>query len=99
VRIDKSKSEIYKTTICKSVKFEYPYKNCVYGPQVETTKVGCIIVDDLFKPKSSTFPGYDLAMEDESLWKVIWSNPLYLLKEDEAHPKPVHARVYKNWRK
>ena len=96
VKIGAGESEIYKITICKSIKFENPCKNCIYGPQVETTKFGLVIVDDIFKPKLDGFLGYHLAMEDQSLWKIIWSNPLYLLTEDEAHPKPVQIPVYKN---
>ncbi len=88
-KIDSGESKIYEISIRKSIKFEYPCEYCIYGPQVETTKLGLIIIDDLFEPKLDAFLGYKLAMEDKSLWRIIWSNPLYLLTKNELSPKPV----------
>ncbi len=96
VKINEGENKIYKITLAKSIKFENPCENCIYGPQVETTKLGLIIIDDIFKPKLNPFLDYNLAMEDESLWKIIWSNSLYLLSKDEAHPKPKQIPVYQN---
>jgi hypothetical protein len=76
-------SKTYRTTLSKSVKFENPCENCVYGPQVETTKLGLIIIDDVYKPKLTAFMGYDLAMRDKSVWKIVWSNSLFLLNKTE----------------
>jgi len=94
VKISQGESKIYKATLAKSIKFENPCENCIYGPQVETTKLGFIVIDDLFKPKPNL--DYNLAMEDESQWKIIWSNPLYLLTQNEAHPKHLEIPVYEN---
>jgi len=79
-----NESKIYKTTLAKSVKFENPCDNCIYGPQVETTKLGLIVIDDVYKPKLKPFLGYDLAMEDKSVWKIVWSNSLFLLNKAES---------------
>jgi hypothetical protein len=76
-------AKIYTTTLQKTIKFENPCNNCIYGPQVETTKLGLIIIDDFFKPRLEYTIGYDLAIEDKSLWKMVWSNPLYLLSKNE----------------
>ncbi len=96
VNISQGESKIYKATLAKSIKFENPCENCIYGPQVKTTKLGLIIVDNIFKPQFNNYPGYDLAMEDESSWKIIWSNPLYLLTKEEASPKPMEIPVYQH---
>jgi len=68
-------SKTYQTTLSK---------NCIYGPQVEATKLGLIIIDDVYTPKLKGFMAYDLAMEDKSSWKIVWSNSLYLLNKAEA---------------
>ena len=80
IKINQGESKTYKSTLSKSIKFEYPCKNCLYGPQVETTKLGLVLIDDIFQPKLDGLFGYDLAMEDKSLWRIIWSNPLHLLR-------------------
>ena len=71
-------SKLFKTTLVKSIKFDYPCKGCIYGPQVTTTKLGLILIDDIFE--NTLKPGFDyfLAMEDKSKWQIIWSNPLSL---------------------
>ena len=72
VKIKPGGSEIYKTTLVKSIKFDYGYVS-----PVKTTKLGLIILNDLFSPYS-LHPGW---LEDKSSWKkIVWSNPLYLLK-------------------
>jgi hypothetical protein len=38
-------------------------------------------------------------MEDESRWKMVWSNPLYLLTEKEANPDPVQISIFQNGQK
>jgi hypothetical protein len=40
--------KVYYTTLVKSIKFDYPCKNCIYGPQVETTRLGLIVISDIF---------------------------------------------------
>jgi hypothetical protein len=84
VKFKPDENKIYKTTLSKSIKFENPCENCIYGPQVETTKLGLIIIDDFYNPKLNEFPGYELAMEDKSGWKIVWSNPVYLLNNTET---------------
>ncbi len=96
IKLSPGESKVYKTTLIKSIKFTNPCTNCIYGPQVETTKLGLILVDDLFNPKLDYFFGYNLAMEDESVWKMVWSNPLYLLTKEEAFPIPKEIPVYQN---
>jgi hypothetical protein len=78
VEIKPSETKTYNTTLVKSIKFDYSPQYCVYGKQVETTKLGLIIINDLFLKNITSFD-YDLLMEDMSKWTIIWSNPLYLL--------------------
>ncbi len=65
VQFNPAESKIYKITLSKSIKFENPCKNCIYGPQIATTKLGLIVIDDVYKPKLKAFMGYTLAMEDK----------------------------------
>ena len=90
VEIKPGESKSYSTTLIKSIKFDYPCKYCVYGRQVETTKIGLIVISDITKPSSND---YFRNMEDKSKWKIYWSNPLYLL---DKQPEPKTIGVYKN---
>lgn len=94
VEFKPGESKVYTNTLFKSIKFDYPCKNCIYGPQVETTKLGLIIIDDIFN--STDTLDYDIAMGDKSKWKMVWSNPLYLLTKNESSPKPLVIPVYLN---
>ena len=76
VEIKPDESKIYNTTLVKSIKFDYPCKNCIYGRQVEETKLGLILISDITK---RDYINYTLSMEDKSKWKIIWSNSLPLL--------------------
>jgi hypothetical protein len=87
VRFEPGESKAYRVGLSKSIKFEYPCENCIFGPQVEATRLGLIIVDDIYKPKLDNFMGYDFAMGDKSVWKIVWSNSLYLLNKKEAGRK------------
>ncbi|MBS1746926.1 MAG: hypothetical protein JST21_12215 [Bacteroidetes bacterium] len=83
LEIKSGQKKVYKTTLIKSIKFDYPPSNTVYSKQVETTKLGLIVINDIFKKSRSQivdFNKYRTLMNDKSKWKVIWSNPLYLLK-------------------
>ena len=90
VEIQPGESKFYNTTLIKSIKFDYPCKYCVYGKQVETTKLGLIVINDIFKRE---FIDYLLFMEDQSKWTIIWSNPLYLLGKQ---PEPKTIEIWKN---
>lgn len=90
-------SRSYRVTLIKSMKLNYKCDGCTGFPQVETTKLGLIIVDDIFRRNASN--NYFLAMEDKSAWKIVWSNSLYLLTEDEAHPKPLEFGIYQKAKK
>ena len=66
--------------LMKSPKFDYSPDFVVHGKQVETTKIGLIILNDLFDPeKDCSIETPRLRMGDRSLWKILWSNSLYLL--------------------
>ena len=91
VKLKPGESRIYTTTLKKSMEFDYKGDGCTGFPRVETTKLGLIIIDD---SSSRTLFDYFIAMEDKSAWKIVWSNPLYLLTEDEAHPKPLQFGIY-----
>ena len=79
VKIVPNENKTYKTTLVKSIKFDYPAAGWNFGSEVETTKLGLILIDDIYNPKLKPFEGYFLAMQDKSCWKIVWSNPLYLL--------------------
>lgn len=84
VRFSPGETKIFNLTLSKSVKFEHPCSNCIYGPQVESTKLGLIVIDDVYRPKLHGVFAYTFAIEDKSVWKIIWSNPLYLLTKKEV---------------
>jgi hypothetical protein len=73
VKFNQGERKIYQATLVKSIKFDYPCEDCIYGRQVEATKLGLIIINE------SAEHGYFLAMEDKSKWKIVWSNSLKLL--------------------
>ncbi|WP_139423281.1 hypothetical protein [Chryseobacterium mulctrae] len=78
-----SKSKItINGTFRKNIKFDYPEKNSIYGKQVELTKIGLIIIDDMHKPDQNKFLDYFLYMEDKSKQKLIWSNGINLLENN-----------------
>jgi hypothetical protein len=79
-------SKMYQCTLIKSLQFDYPCEGCDPYREPAATKLGLIIIDDVFKSKNSDFD-YDLAMRDKSKWTIIWSNPLFLLTETGIHPK------------
>jgi hypothetical protein len=76
VEIKPGTTKFYYTTLKQSIKFNHPCKNCVYGKQVETTKLGLIIINDIFKRE---YTDYFMFMDDKSRWNIIWSNSLNLL--------------------
>ena len=92
VEFKPGESRVYTTTLAKSLEFDYHCDGCTGFPRLETTKLGLIIVDDIFGRKPPV--NYFFAMEDKSAWKIVWSNPLYLLTESEAHPKPLQFGIY-----
>lgn len=92
VEFKPNESKVYALTLIKSMDLYYKCDGCTGFPQVETTKLGLIIIDDVFRRKP--FENYFLSMEDKSKWKLVWSNPLYLLTEDEAFPKPLEFGIY-----
>jgi hypothetical protein len=85
VEFKPGQSKEYKTTLIKSIKFDYPPKYTIYGPQVETTKLGLITINDIFKKneKEINMLTFDTLMKDKSKWTITWSNPLYLLSEQQ----------------
>jgi hypothetical protein len=90
IEIKPRETKLYNTTLIKSIKFEYPCRNCIYGHQVESTKLGLIVISDITKRE---YIDYTLTMEDKSKWKIIWSNPLSLLGKQ---PEPKTINIYKN---
>ncbi|MEI9912856.1 MAG: hypothetical protein WDO71_26365 [Bacteroidota bacterium] len=94
VEIKPGETKTFITTASKSLKFDYD-KQKGNWPQVQTTKLGLITIANLYEPKLDNVFGYSLAMEDKSCWKVIWSNPLYLLSEKEATPDPITFDINK----
>jgi hypothetical protein len=82
----------YYTTISRSLNFNYAEKGD--WPKVPATRLGLITIGNLYKAKIDYAGGYFLAMEDKSCWKIIWSNPLYLLSKKEATPDPLTFDIY-----
>jgi hypothetical protein len=89
IKFKPGQSRTYRTTLLKSIKFDYAPENTIYGPQVETTKLGLIIISDIFKEDAFKTLDYSAAMQDKSKWQIVWSNPLYLLGKQPA-PKVFH---------
>ena len=89
-------TKTFQATLEKSIKFDYPCRHCIYGYQTLTTKLGLIVTDVRFIPKLnmlsiSTQNVFEPV--DRSMWKFIWSDPLYLFGK-QFEPKPIP--VYKN---
>jgi len=78
-KIEAKSKKTINGTVRKNLKFDYSDENSIYGKQVELTKVGLIIIDDIYKPNSGS--EYFLNMEDKSKQKVIWSNGINLLRK------------------
>ena len=95
VEFKPGESKEYKTTLIKDIKFDYPPKYTVYGPQVETTKLGLITINNIFSndEKEINMLTFDTFMRDKSRWTITWSNPLYLLGKQ---PTPKKFDVNKN---
>lgn len=76
----KPKSKItFNGTVRKKIKFDYPNENSIYDKQVELTKVGLIVIDDVYKPNRGSFDYFN-NMGDKSKQKLIWSNGLNLFR-------------------
>ncbi|MCR6639683.1 MAG: hypothetical protein NVV82_12055 [Sporocytophaga sp.] len=88
VKFKPGESKTYKLTLVKSIRFDYPCQYCVFGPQVEETKIGLIVIDDYYEPNYNIL-SYDLAMEDKSKWTIVWSNSLKLLGKQ---PEPIEIK-------
>ncbi len=86
-------TKTFKATLEKSIKFDYPCQNCIYGYQELTTRLGLIVTHVRYIPKLVMSTKNVFAPIDKSAWRIIWSNPLYLFGE-QFHPEPI--RVYKN---
>lgn len=93
VQFKPGESKIYTTRLIQSIKLNYPCKGCAPFPPVETTRLGLIILNDVFGRKPERV-NYFSGMEDKSTWTMVWSNALYLLTESEAHPKPLEFGIY-----
>jgi hypothetical protein len=87
VKFQSGESKTYKMTLTKSIKFDYPCQYCIYGPQVESTKIGLIVVDEVYDSKLNMLD-YSLAMEDKSKWTIVWSNSVKLL-DKQPEPKKI----------
>jgi hypothetical protein len=93
IEIKAEESRTYTTQLTKSIKFDYPCLGCAYGKQVETTKLGLIVINDLFNDQ---YIDYINLMKDKSKWTIYWSNPLHLLTPKESNPEPITIPVYKH---
>ena len=89
-------SKFYTETFRKDMFFDYHKSGIPYGPQVKDTKLGLIIVNDIFTGHFVNGLSYYTAMADKSVWKIIWSNALHLLTEKEASGEPIEIGVYKD---
>jgi hypothetical protein len=73
-------SIIFNTRLSRDIQVDNPCKNCIgfFGNEVKATRLGFIVIE------SDTCPDYHQYFEilhDRSRWdKIIWSNPLYLLR-------------------
>ena len=92
VEFKPGESKVFTNTLVKPIKFDYTCENCIYVPHVETTKIGVKIIDYI-SVHSLNVINYISAMEDKSKWKIVWSNPLYLLAGNELSPKPIEIAI------
>lgn len=83
----------FKIALNQCIKFDYPSNGTIYGPQVEYTKLGLIVIGDIYQKESINVFDYDLYMNDKSKRIIIWSNPLKLL---EYQSKPLEIRIPRN---
>jgi hypothetical protein len=56
------------------------------GEQVPATALGLVLVDDMYHPVLDN-NGYELNHRDKSKWRIVWSNPLYLLDGKKSTEK------------
>ena len=91
IEINPGGSKIYMCTLIRSLKLDYPCETCGNWPLPQETKLGLIVIDDLYKPGlEGVEVNYFIAMEDKSKWKMVWSNGLSLLgKQPEPRMIPV----------
>lgn len=92
VEFKPGETKVYTTKLIKSIKFDYPCDGCTGFPTTEATKLGLIIINDVYNRKPERV-NYFLGMADKSMWTIVWSNALYLLTESEAHPKPLEFSI------
>ena len=96
VEFEPGETKVYTHTLAKSIKFDYPCKGCNFGfDEPITTKLGLVVINDIFTGELAG-SSYFKSLGDKSLWKIVWSNPLYLLTNQEAHSKPISIPVNKN---
>jgi len=79
VEFKPGESKVYNATLNRSIKFDYPCAGCVYGKQVPTTKLGLVLLQDPYIRGQYEMFDYNVLMDDKSIQKIVWSNPLYLL--------------------
>lgn len=91
IEIKAGQSRTYSSNLTKSIRFDYPCKGCIYGKQVVTTKLGLIVINDIYKDE---YIDYITLMRDKSKWVIYWSNPLYFLTPKELNPEPLTIPVY-----
>ena len=81
IELKPGKEEHFRTTLAISIKFDHPPPNTIFGKQIAATKLGLVITNDIYEKIGASSMDYRLSMEDKSSWrKIVWSNPLYLLK-------------------
>ena len=80
-KIESNSNLTINGTVRRKLKFDYPNENSVYGRQVELTKVGLIIIDDIYEPSREGWLDYFVNIDDKSKYKFIWSNGINLLKD------------------
>jgi hypothetical protein len=80
--IKSGQNKVYQTTLARSIRFETDCcKDCINNDnEVKTTKLGLVIINDIFEKESDGVSNYRVLMKDKSSWReIVWSNPLYLL--------------------
>lgn len=78
-------TKVYNTTLALRRKCNYTYIRLLYGKQIETTKLGIIVTNNIYDWRKDPYfekqkyVWYHDYVRDERNWRnVIWSNPINL---------------------
>ncbi len=81
-KLEPNSTMVYRGTISKSIKFNYPCDDCSYRNQVRSTKIGLVLIDNI-SDLNLRYVDYLARIEDKSMQSIIWSSGIDLLGKQE----------------